>query len=575
MLRLLGSLRRQWDDAVAAFAAVFRNRNLRRVQLAAVGATIGDWGYMLAVSVFAFREGGGAQAVGLLLLVRMLPAGLISPFAAVLADRFPRERVMVAVDLARVPLILAAAISAYSNGPHIVVYAVAVATSIIGTPFKPAEAALIGSLAKTPSELTAANVSFGTIESLGAFAGPAIAGVLLAVVSPGTVFVFTAVLALWSAACIAGVKVPVEAEAALDEAPAEEAAAGVLHEVGAGFRALAEDGRLAILSTLFAAQWLVSGIYYVVIVVIAIDLLGLGNGGVGYLDSACGVGALVGVLGAGTTLVGVRRLSVPFIVGSLLWSIPFILIGAYVNTAFALLMFAVLGVGSVLATVSGYTLTQRAVDNEVLGRAFGVYQTLGYVVTGVGAAITSPLIDWLGTRGALVATGCVVPALTIAFGPKLLQIDLEATAPAARRLGLLRGSDIFAPLPGIAIESLASQLVEQSYPAGTEIIREGDIGDRFYLIALGKVEVSTQGKLAATLGEGDYIGEIALLRDVPRTATCTAASDVEAFSLEREPFLEAVTGHAGSKETADRVIGARLSGLSTATGAPTAFPARP
>ena len=89
------------------------------------------------------------------------------------------------------------------------------------------------------------------------------------------------------------------------------------------------------------------------------------------------------------------------------------------------------------------------------------------------------------------------------------------------------------------------------------------------------MEVSTQGKLAATLGEGDYIGEIALLRDVPRTATCTAASDVEAFSLEREPFLEAVTGHAGSKETADRVIGARLSGLSTATGAPTAFPARP
>jgi hypothetical protein len=185
---------------------------------------------------------------------------------------------------------------------------------------------------------------------------------------------------------------------------------------------------------------------------------------------------------------------------------------------------------------------------------------------GVGAAITPPLIDWLGVRATLVATGALIPAVVLLVGPRLIRIDAEATAPEAKRIRLLRNIDIFAPLPGLILEQLASQLQELHEQAGTEIVREGDEGDRFYIVAAGSVDVIADGRVVATDGPGDYFGEIALLKDVPRTATCRATSDVELYALEREQFLEAVTGHAGSHEVAEGVIGARLAGLTAVTG---------
>jgi CRP-like cAMP-binding protein len=98
--------------------------------------------------------------------------------------------------------------------------------------------------------------------------------------------------------------------------------------------------------------------------------------------------------------------------------------------------------------------------------------------------------------------------------------------------------------------------------AGEEIIRRGDHGDRFYVVGSGEVEVLLDGQQPRREGPGSYFGEIALLRDVPRTATVQAATDVELFALDRDDFLPAVTGHAGSSEAAEAVIGSRL-GIST------------
>jgi len=226
----------------------------------------------------------------------------------------------------------------------------------------------------------------------------------------------------------------------------------------------------------------------------------------------------------------------------------------------------VLGLGAMVGEVAGFTLAQRAVPNELLGRVFGVMQMVLLGCVGIGAAITPLIIDWLGIRGALVATGAVIPVIVLLVGPKLVRIDAEATAPEARRLALLRNINIFAPLPGMILEQLASQLIELHVEAGTEIIREGDEGDRFYVIANGTVDVVAAGKHVATDGPGDYFGEIALLKDVPRTATCVAATAVDLYALEREDFLEAVTGHAQSSQVAEGVIGARLAGLTAVTG---------
>ena len=102
----------------------------------------------------------------------------------------------------------------------------------------------------------------------------------------------------------------------------------------------------------------------------------------------------------------------------------------------------------------------------------------------------------------------------------------------------------FAPLSPPTLESVARALVPLTLPPGTEVIRQGDVGDRFYTIADGEVDVSMDATHVATLGRGDHFGEIALLYDVARTATVRTRGSVRLYALEREHFLAAVTGHA-------------------------------
>jgi CRP-like cAMP-binding protein len=89
-------------------------------------------------------------------------------------------------------------------------------------------------------------------------------------------------------------------------------------------------------------------------------------------------------------------------------------------------------------------------------------------------------------------------------------------------------------------------------------MRKGEPGNRFYVIADGEVEVTRDGRPVARLGPGAYFGEIALLRDVPRTATVTATTPTTLLVLERADFLEAVTGHPVAREAADVTIRERL-----------------
>jgi MFS family permease len=219
------------------------------------------------------------------------------------------------------------------------------------------------------------------------------------------------------------------------------------------------------------------------------------------------------------------------------------------------------GVGNTLVDVAGFTLVQRAVPDEILARVFGVIQFLWFGTSGLGALVTPWVIDWLGLRGALVAVGLFCPVMVALFGLRLVRIDAAAPVPEESELRLLRTVPIFAPLPGTTIEHLVARLSPLRFEAGTEIIRQGDPGDRFYLVAEGKVEVSADGKPISLLGPGEYFGEIALLRDVPRTATVTAKTPVVLYALEREDFLAAITGHAPSAKAAEAVVGARIAGL--------------
>lgn len=552
MLPRVDVLRRRIADSATAFGDVFRNENLRRLELAWAASIVGNWAYLVAVSVYAY-DIDGARAVGLLLLLRLVPSALIAPFAGLLADRYPRERVLLVANLVRVCLIAAAAACVYIDAPAPLVYALAIAASIANTPVRSALAALTPSLARSPTELTAANATASTLESLAAFAGPAFAGLLLGFASTASVFAATAILVLISTVFVLGIDAP------KFTARHELAAGTILSEALVGFRTIARESSLRVLVGLFTAQTFVAGAVQVFLVVTAIELLDLGEQGVGYLNSAVGLGALAGGILA-LSLTGARRLSPAFMLGVVLWGLPLVVLGLWQPIAGALVLFALLGIGNSLVDVAAFTLVQRAVPDEILARVFGVIQMLWLASVGVGAVLAPVLIDALGLEGALIATGVFLPVLVLLLGRSLVKIDSLATPPDASTLRLLGATPIFAPLPGGSLEHLATRLVPLRVEAGTTIVREGDAGDRFYIVVDGEVDVSQDGVILSQLAAGGYFGEIALLRDVARTATVTARTDAVLYALDREDFLAAVTGHPQSAEAAESVMSARLAG---------------
>ncbi|MGH3111227.1 MAG: cyclic nucleotide-binding domain-containing protein, partial [Gaiellaceae bacterium] len=195
---------------------------------------------------------------------------------------------------------------------------------------------------------------------------------------------------------------------------------------------------------------------------------------------------------------------------------------------------------------------------------FGVIQMLWLLTLGVGALVAPFIVDGIGIEAALIATGASLVGLVVVLWPKLSRIDREAEAPEADELRVLASVPIFTPLPGSSLEHLAGRLVPMRLDAGTMVVREGDAGDRFYIVAEGEVEISEAGRPLSELEAGGYFGEIALLRDVPRTATVTAKTPVVLYALDREDFLAAVTSHAPSTQAAEDVVSSRLAGVPVA-----------
>ncbi len=543
-------------DTGGAFGAVARNANLRWLELAWTASIVGHYAFLIAVSVYAYNE-GGEKAVGVIFLIRLIPAALISPFAGLLGDRYRRDRVLLTTNATRIVLVGAAAVAVFVDASSTTVYGLSIAATIATTPFRSAQAALTPALARTPTELTAANAVASGIESIAVFAGPALAGVLLGLASTGTVFMLTALLLVASILFILLIKIE-----HVPRPKHEIEASTILSEAFAGFTAIGRHPALRVMMVPLTAQTAVAGAVQVFIVVAALELLDLGEGGVGYLNAAIGVGAFIGAVGA-LSFAGARRLSTIFLVGVALMGLPLIAIGVWPELVVAVLVLGLMGFGNSLTDVSGLTLVQRAVSDDVMARVFGVVQMLWLASLGIGAALVPVLIAALGVKGALIATGALLPVLVLLLGAKVAKIDAAAPAPDATELRILGSVPIFAPLPGGSLEHLASRLVPMRLDPGTMIVREGDPGDRFYIVAEGRVEVSQDGVVLSELEPGGYFGEISLIRDVPRTATVTASTSVVLYALDREDFLAAVTGHPQAAEAAETVMSARLAGLAT------------
>jgi MFS family permease len=540
-------------DVFSALGAVLRNENLRRVELAWGAAITAEWAHFVALGVFAY-EAGGAFAVGIAGLVRMLPAALVAPFAASLGDRFRRERFLFAIVLAGSSALAASAVAFVAGANEFVIFTLAGVVGVASTLVRPAQQALLPSLARTPEELIASNGATSTIESLGTLVGPLLAGVLVSIADVGSVFAVGSAAFLGAALLLARVRV--EGQIQLTGAAAAESTRELI--LG-GYRVVARAAKPRLIVALVMAQAFVRGCLNVLIVVLVFRVLDTGPGAVGFLTAALGVGGVIGAVGA-LALKG-RRLAAPFGLALVFWGLPIALVAPWPDLVTALFLLAVVGAANSVEDVAAFTLLQRIVPDDVLTRVLGVLWGLAMGGVAVGSICAPAVVSAIGPRPAFLVVGAILPLLTLITWRRLVGIDRTLSVPAAE-LALIDRVPMFAPLSVAAKEHIAAKLVRVSIAAGDVVIRAGDHGDRFYIVADGKLEVIAE-RLHRSAGVGDYFGEIALLRDVPRTATVRALVNSTLYALQRDAFLRAVTGHSAVRAAGEAIVHERLA----ATGA--------
>ena len=529
---------------LAALSSALRNPQVRRVELAWGAAIAAEWAHFVALGVFAY-EAGGASAVGIAGLVRLLPAAIVGPFAASFGDRFRRERFLLAMTLIGSAALAGSAAAFYAD-IDLLVYAFAAVLGVATTLIRPALQALLPSLARTPEELIASNGATSTIESLGTLLGPLIAGGLVSLGDPGLVFAVGAGALVVAAMLLARVTVEGRINLAAEDG-------GTRRMLAAGFRTLARTPGARLVTGLMVAQTFVRGCVNVLIVVVAFRVLDAGGEAVGYMTAAIGVGGLIGAVGA-MALKG-RRLAVPFGLALVFWGAPIVLIAPWPELAVAVFLLAIVGAANSVEDVAAFTLLQRIVPDEILTRVLAVVWSLAMGGVALGSIAAPALVDAIGPRPAFVVVGSILPLLTLVTYRRLVAIDKDV--PPVAELELIDRVPMFAPLSIAAKERVAANLVPLSVHAGELVIRAGEAGDRFYIVGEGELDIDAEG-MHTTVHRSDYFGEIALLRDVPRTATVKAIVDSELYALQRNDFLAAVTGHSAAHAAGEAVAEERL-----------------
>jgi hypothetical protein len=433
-----------------------------------------------------------------------------------------------------------------AGGPAALAYGLAALAATAVTITRPVQAVLLPSLARTPEELTAANVASGWIESLSVLGAPALAGVLLGTGGAGTVFAVMAGVVLAAAMFVAPVR-----------GPAPAGAGNPLEETLEGFGVVAREPGPRALVWLLGVESVAIGALDVLYVVLAVAVLHHSGATAGYLNAAFGAG---GVLGVAVTvaLVGRRRLAPALLLGLALWAAALAVVAAAPSTFAAFALLAVAGVGRTTLDVAGRTLLQRIARPDALARVFGLLEGVSMAGLAVGSIAASAFVGLAGGRGAFVCLAALLPLSAVLVLRSVLSAD-SSVLPVVE-MARLRALPIFGPLGAAALEGIARALEPVAASAGDAVISEGEPGDRFYVVADGALDVSVGGEQVGVLERGDCFGEIALLRDVPRTATVTARSPVLLDALDKSAFLAAVTGHDPSARAADELVHQRLEG---------------
>ena len=526
--------------------AALRSPQLRVAQLGWGASIMAEWMHFVALGVFAY-DAGGAVAVGVVGACGCSRRLCWRRSRRCSATATARERLPRRMAGTAALALAASAAAATMDNAEFAVYALAAHR-------RPRHHARAAGPAGPPPLARAhargarrRNGATSTFESLGTLVGPLVAGGVVA--AAGTAWAFTLAAGVLrrsrrscTRACAWRGGSSSEAGTTIDRS-----------EVLAGLDVVLRSPQPRLVVGLMVAQSFVRGALNVLIVVAAFEVLDAGAGAVGYMTAAIGVGGLFGALGA-FGLAG-RRLALPFGLALIVWGTPIALLAPMPYVAVAVVLLAFVGAANSVEDVAGFTLLQRIVPDRILTRVLGAVWGLAMGGMALGSLVTPALVELVGARATLLVIGAVLPALILFTWSRLRELDRSTTEPEG--LGIVSGVPMFAPLPLAAKEHVASRLQPVSVAAGDVVIRAGDVGDRFYVVTGGELTADAGGD-PVVLGEGDSFGEIALLRDVPRTATVRATTDATLAALERADFLEAVGAHREARAAGEDVATARL-----------------
>lgn len=545
---------------IAAYRRVLGNPALSRLLFGEFVSSVGDWLYLVALLVLVYAESNDALALGIIGAARIVPYILLSIPAGIVADRYDRRLILLVTDIARGTIMLVMAGAVVLGAPIAVIVALAILATCFSAFFSPAIGAYLPSLVRDESELGPANSAWSSLDNLAFFIGPAFAALLLGLGTLELAFLLNALTFAVVAVVLWRLPRGVPRARQADEAPsavapstspaASPAAAAppAPQPQQLGFRAtLAPIARPLIgLGVVNVVGGFVFGGLGVMTVILAVDVFAAGQAGTGLLNSAVGVGGIVGALTAGA-LVLRRRLGPPLVGGALIIGISVAFLGQAGSFALALVAMALASAGALLIEIMATTLFQRIVPDAVRGRALGIMETASviayaagsFVMPVLGAVDPTPVL--LGSGVAMAAAGVVTVVLLGRYAIQEPTID-----PLRRRLADVT---LFAGLPPARLESAMRAAVIVPVRAGEVVIRQGDEADRFYVIGEGEVEVTQeaegQRRVLRRMGPGEVFGEIGLLSGVPRTATVTAVIDGTLLALDREAFLDLVSTGSG------------------------------
>jgi MFS family permease len=530
---------------LTAYRRVFGNPRLARLIGGEFISAIGDWLYMVAMLIVVYADSHDPVALGLVGAARIAPFLIFAVPAGSIADRFDRRLILLTTDVIRGVLQVLLAVLVLVAAPTLAIVGVAIVAASVSSFASPAIGAYLPSLVDDEADLGPANSVWATLVNLAYFIGPAIAGLLIATGGLVVAFLLNAV----SFAVVAVILATLPSRGSLaartgSRAPPASAVAAPVRD--AGWRAII--GRIPGVIVLDAATSFVGGGLGVLTVVIAVDSLGAGEAGTGYLNAATGIGGITAGIVAGWVVL--RRLDTGVVAGSVIAAAGLAVLAWTHDLGPALVAIGV-AVGAVLLLdVINATILQRAVPDEERGRAIGILQ-ISSSITAIAGAFAAPILAGLYGVGVALLTIGAIAALVGLASVALLRPSgvLTSSGLDPRRLELLRASPFGGILPA-RLEVASRELVPVEVRAGQTVIEQGDAADRFYFIDQGAFRVSQRSDTGdpltlRTLGPGEVFGEIGLLTSSPRTATVTAESDGWLFALDRAGFLGLVDAGPG------------------------------